>query len=166
MSEPSTCLECGRPLIGGRCPDCDAQGLFQFVHREIVVLVALGAITLAVFVMTRAAALSSERIRMRDAAEWYAIGTAHLQSGETASAIQAFRRATSAARDNRTYRTGLADPLAAAHEHDAARQAPRGKRRVTGGDSPAPRPFPALGARRSGRWCRRAAFCGRRSPDT
>src|SRR2546426_10555303 len=122
MSEPSTCLECGRPLIGGRCPDCDAQGLFQFVHREIVVLVALGATTLAVFVMTRAAALSSERIRMRDAAEWYAIGTAHLQSGETASAIQAFRRATSAARDNRTYRTGLADALAAAHEHDAARQ--------------------------------------------
>ena len=127
----NSCSRCGAPLVDGRCRACDRTADSRFVHREIVVLVALCVLVVVGFVLTRAAARANRALRLRDAVAWYEAGEHHLAAGQTESAIRALRRATAINRDNRTYRLALAAALAADRQDDAATQVLLGVRELT-----------------------------------
>jgi len=96
----------------------DAQ--FRFVHREIVLVTLLVAIASAAFVVTRAVAAGNQRLRLADAAAWYARGEDELSSGHLDAAIDALRRATARNPQSRAYQLGLAKALAAGGQQEAA----------------------------------------------
>ena len=130
MEDPGACPDCGLPLIEGRCTACGQHALFRFVHREIAVLTIIIAITAGMFVVTRSVAHAHHALRQGDAAAWYRIGRARLESGHAREAAAALRKAASIDRNNRGYRFSLATALAAAGDHDAARQVLLGLRQV------------------------------------
>lgn len=109
---PARCSDCGTPLIAGRCLSCDARRWFSFVHRELVLLSVLVAITVAAFVGTRAMARSNETLRRRQAAAWFdaAQRASHRERPETV--VAELRRAVLKDPGNRRYRLALADALA------------------------------------------------------
>lgn len=124
--EPSTapgrCLGCGTVLTGGGCPTCADNGLYRFVHREILLLLALGAIAGTLFLLTRAAAAANRGMRVREAAVWFDLGQRQLQARRLEEAVTSLRRATAIDRDNGGYRLRLAEALAASGHDGAARQ--------------------------------------------
>jgi Flp pilus assembly protein TadD len=109
------------------------RGLLLFVHREVVLLTALVAITVAAFFVTRAVAAGTARLRLSDAAEWYEVGQRQLREGHAGEAIASLRHATRRDPDNIEYVRALAHALIADHQDDAARQVLRaaGRRRVS-----------------------------------
>jgi hypothetical protein len=118
----SECPQCGQARVNGTCPACDDPALYRFVHREIVLLLVLSSIALIVFILTRRAAAAHESLRRREAAAWFALGQAKLDSMRWPEAVSAFQHASTASRDNATYRLALARALTANHQEDAARQ--------------------------------------------
>ena len=130
-TKTNSCARCGGPLAGGHCQACDRTSESTFVHREIVVLVALCALVVVGFVLTRVAAAANRAHRLRDAATWYHTGEQRLASGQTELAVQALRRATAINRDSRPYRLALAGALAAGGQDDGARQVLVGVREST-----------------------------------
>ncbi len=92
------------------------------MHRELVLLLVLGAIVILGFLLTRAAAGANRAQRLRDAAAWYDGSERDLAAGRTEPAINALRRATALDRDHRAYGLALARALAASQQDDSARQ--------------------------------------------
>jgi Tfp pilus assembly protein PilF len=83
----------------------------QRVRREGFKLTALVAVTVVAFFGTRAAAERMRAESLKDAAEWNRRGADALASGDTASAVDDFRRAARHDRTNRAYALALADAL-------------------------------------------------------
>ena len=94
---------------------------FRFIHRDIVILLALCVIAVLGFLVTRDAAASNEEIFLADAAAWYETGLEALDAGRTAEAVEALRRAAFINDENRAYRLALARALAADGQDDLAR---------------------------------------------
>jgi tetratricopeptide (TPR) repeat protein len=109
-------------LTGGGCPACADNRLYRFVHREILLLLVLGAIAGALFLLTRAAAAANRGMRVREAAVWFDLGQRQLQTRRLEEAVTSLRRATTIDRKNRGYRLRLAEALAASGQDGAARQ--------------------------------------------
>ena len=107
--------------MSGPAPS-DTRHEARFVHREVVVLVAVCAIAVLAFVGTRAAAAANRAQRVRDAATWYATGSRELAAGHPAQAVSAFRHAAAIDRESRDYRLALAGALGANHQDEEARQ--------------------------------------------
>jgi tetratricopeptide (TPR) repeat protein len=82
-----------------------------FLHRELLIVVALIAIGIASFVATRAFAASNARARAADALTWLQRGRAALGRGDVDGAVPMLRRATRMNRDDRTAATLLAASL-------------------------------------------------------
>jgi Flp pilus assembly protein TadD len=95
----------------------------SLIHREIVQLAVLIAVAAGAFFLTRAIAASNREMTLRDAAEWYQRGQRQLDAGETAAAVDSFRRATLKNRYDKHYVLALANALARTRQHDAARSA-------------------------------------------
>jgi tetratricopeptide (TPR) repeat protein len=114
------CTTCGDPLLAGRCLRCDTRRLATFVHREVVLLVVLTAITVGAFFLTRAAAISNEALGRRDAAAWFERAERARAAGSAEDALAALRRAVMKDPDNREYRLALAGELAAGEQLDEA----------------------------------------------
>jgi tetratricopeptide (TPR) repeat protein len=95
----------------------------SLIHREIIQLAALIAVAVGAFFLTRAIAASNREMTLRDAAEWYQRGQRQLDNGETAVAVDSFRRATLKNRDDKQYVLALANALARTHQYEAARSA-------------------------------------------
>ena len=112
------CTTCGDPLMAGRCLRCDTRRLSSFVHRELVLLAVLSAVTVAAFFLTRAAAVSNEALGRQDAAAWFERAERAGESPE--AALTALRRAVAKDPDNREYRLALAGELAAGGQLDEA----------------------------------------------
>ena len=122
MGTTNTCEHCGGPLLNGSCSACDSQLLYRFVHRELLVLALLSGVAVVAFIGTRAAAAANRNLREYNASLWYAQGQKALAAGATTDAVTSFQRASTADRENREYRLGLARALTQNHQVDAARQ--------------------------------------------
>src|SRR6185295_12864641 len=94
-----------------------------FIHQEIVKLSLLVVLAIVAFFVTRAIAENNRTTMRRDAAEWYGRGQRALSSGDAASAVDAFRRASVMKRGDRQYELALARSLVATQQIDAARSA-------------------------------------------
>lgn len=114
------CATCGDPLMAGRCLRCDTRRLSRFVHRELILLAVLSAITFAAFFVTRAAAVSNEALGRQDAAAWFERAEHQRVGGSREAALMALRRAVTRDPDNRKYRLALAGELAAGGQLDEA----------------------------------------------
>jgi len=120
VDETFNCASCGGPLIAGRCLACDARRLSRFVHREVILLLVLGGITLAAFYATRAIAQGNETLRHRQAAAWYEASQSASVDGE--KAVAALRRAVLKDPAKKRYRLALAEALMANRQDSDARQ--------------------------------------------
>lgn len=96
------------------------SGVRRLVDREITILVALIAVTIAVFFATRRFAAANELMRRQDAEAWHAIGDDALRRGDLDAAVRAFRRATAKNPDDVSFRRALATALMTMHEDDEA----------------------------------------------
>jgi len=114
------CTTCGDPLMAGRCLRCDTRRLSRFVHRELILLTVLSAVTVAAFFITRAAAVSNEALGRQDAAAWFERAERQRVGGSREAALMALRRAVARDPDNREYRLALAGELAAGGQLDEA----------------------------------------------
>lgn len=92
------------------------------VHRELVLLIVLVAITAAAFVGTRAAASANRGRRFADAAAWYAQGEADFLSGRIDAAVAALKRAVTLDAGRLEYQLTLARLLAARGDRERARE--------------------------------------------
>jgi tetratricopeptide (TPR) repeat protein len=101
---------------------CSNPVLFRFVHREIAVLGILVAAAIGTFLATRTIATVHHDYRRRDAAAWFRSGSALLDAGKAADAVEALQRAATIDRENSAYRLTLAGALLAAGQLDAARR--------------------------------------------
>jgi tetratricopeptide (TPR) repeat protein len=101
---------------------CNTWLLSRFVHREIVVLTVLVAITVGAFFGTRAVARRSEALRERQAAAWFDTAQRASRDGPGEAVVRGLRRAVSKDPDNRPYRLALADALGATGLDDEARR--------------------------------------------
>jgi Tfp pilus assembly protein PilF len=122
MASSDTCKMCGGPLTAGRCLRCESQWQYRYVHREIVILAVLMAVTVATFVVTRRFASSNETLRLQDGRAWYTQGQRALEGAHVETALVALRRAVAKDPNDVTYRLALAHALIAAHEDETARQ--------------------------------------------
>ena len=93
----------------------------RVLNNEILLLVALSVVAFGVFVFTRRMALKVDRLDARIATIWYDRGVEAMSSGDTAEAIQSFRKATAEIGDNEKYMLALANSLAA-EDHNAEAQ--------------------------------------------
>ncbi len=96
--------------------------LSRIVHREVVLLVVLSALSGAVFLLTQAAAGASRAQKELDASVWYERGRAALANKATPEAVDALRRAVVRQPDDWEYARTLAEAFAADGRIDAARQ--------------------------------------------
>jgi Flp pilus assembly protein TadD len=87
-------------------------------NKEILLLIGLSLLAFGAFIFTRRMATLEQHLEARIAAFWYERGTQYMQAGNTAQAIQAFRKATADLSDSEKYTLALSDALAAAN-HDA-----------------------------------------------
>lgn len=78
------------PTKGADSEKAAAEGS---VHRELVLLIVLVAITAGAFLGTRAAAAVNRGRKLADAAAWYAQGEADRLAGRIDAAVTALRRA-------------------------------------------------------------------------
>ena len=104
------CTRCGKSLTGGHCPQCDDWRV-RFVHREVVLLSVLIAVTVAVYGFTRAAEESNSSLQRADAVVLFQQAQEAEQRGDLDAAIPLFRRAVTHSPDERLYRLSLADAL-------------------------------------------------------
>jgi tetratricopeptide (TPR) repeat protein len=91
------------------------------VHRELMLLIVLVAITAAAFWGTRSAASANRGRRFADAAAWYAQGEADRLSGRIDAAVAALRRAATMDPGRLEYQLTLARALAASGDRERAR---------------------------------------------
>jgi Tfp pilus assembly protein PilF len=124
------------------------SGRLRLVHREIVVLVSLAAVSVVAFVLTRDFARANDRLRRQDAAAWYEVGQRSLAAGRPAEALTALRRAVGKDQANTRYQVALAAALSTTHEDDAARQVLVGLRDVSPEDADVNTELARLEARR------------------
>lgn len=102
----------------------DAEALpARRIHREILQLISLVLIALIAFGATRAVAAHARRVAIADGASWYERGQRSLAAGDASAAIDAFRRATTRNRGQRTYALALARALEYAGDTSAAERA-------------------------------------------
>jgi Tfp pilus assembly protein PilF len=102
-------------------PTLDSQRR-HFVHRELVLLLVLIAVTVLMFFVTRAFAVSNRALRTADARAWYGRGEAALRDQKLDAAREAFQRASAKNPDESRYRLSLASVLEQEHHEEAARQ--------------------------------------------
>lgn len=107
-------------MVEARDSAADTERRSALVHREIFQLIALIALAIAAFLVTRAIAISNREMTFRDAAEWFRRGQQAMQTGDVDEAIDSFRRANVRDRDNRRYVLTLAEALARNQDNEAA----------------------------------------------
>lgn len=106
-----------------------AQG--RVLHREVIGLTVLVVICVLGLVLTRAAAASNRKMRLDDAARWYARAAERVAAGRPGDGVPLLRRAVAIDRDNVRYRLALASALAAGRQDEPARQVLVGLRQLT-----------------------------------
>ena len=82
---------------------------------------ALMALAIAAFVVTRAIAISNREMTLRDAAEWFRRGQLAMETGHPDEAIDSLRRANVRDRGDKRYVLTLAQALALKHDQEGAR---------------------------------------------
>jgi len=113
------CKRCGGPSVDGHCPECDDWRV-RFVHREVVLLSVLIALTVVVYGLTQAAASSNRDMHRADAVVRFQQGEEAQRLGDLDSAIAWFREAVADSPDDRGYRLTLAAALASGQLDDEA----------------------------------------------
>ena len=104
---------------GDAAADTDLRS--ALVHREIFQLLAVIALAVAAFLVTRGIARSNREMTLRDAEEWFRRGQQARQMGHLGEAVDDLRRAAVRNRGDKRYLFALADALAVAHDQDGAR---------------------------------------------
>jgi thioredoxin-like negative regulator of GroEL len=99
----------------------DTEQRSALVHRETFQLIALIALAIAAFLVTRAIAISNREMTLRDAAEWFRRGQLAMETGHIDEAIDSLRRATVRDRNDKRYVLTLAQALALKHDQEGAR---------------------------------------------
>jgi tetratricopeptide (TPR) repeat protein len=94
----------------------------RVLNNEIVLLVTLSVVAFGVFVFTRHMAAKDARLEARIAAVWYERGVEAIRSGDTAKAVESFRKATAQIGDSQKYMLALANALAAENNDAEAQQ--------------------------------------------
>jgi tetratricopeptide (TPR) repeat protein len=113
------CKRCGGSSVDGHCPECDDWRV-RFVHREVVLLSVLIALTVVVYGLTQAAASSNRDMHRADAVVRFQQGEEAQRLGDLGSAITWFREAVADSPDDRGYRLTLAAALASGQLDDEA----------------------------------------------
>jgi tetratricopeptide (TPR) repeat protein len=109
----------GATSAGGVLPLSERP--FRFIHRDLVILLALCALAVVAFLVTRDAAASNDELFLTDAATWYRTGLEDLKAGRTADAVEALRRAAFVNDADPAYHLAHARALAADGQDDLAR---------------------------------------------
>jgi tetratricopeptide (TPR) repeat protein len=97
--------------------------VFRIVQREILLLIVLGGLLIALFLLTRSMAERNRSMNIETAATWYRLGQEQMNNGDAKAAIESFRNAATNDHDNAQYTLVLATALGAADHTDEARQA-------------------------------------------
>jgi tetratricopeptide (TPR) repeat protein len=99
---------------------CDSRRWSWFIHRELVLLAVLVAVTLTAFFVTRAVASGNSALRRTQAAAWFDLAERASQNQDRQAAVLGLRRAVSKDPENTRYRLALAATLASNHLDDEA----------------------------------------------
>ncbi len=94
----------------------------RVLNNEIFLLVVLSVVAFAVFVFTKRMASKEQVLDAKVAAIWYERGVESMRSGDTAKAIESFRKATAEIGDSQKYMLALANALAAENHASEAQQ--------------------------------------------
>jgi tetratricopeptide (TPR) repeat protein len=121
LEDSPRCPTCHESLSSCNCPVCDAAAAQRLAQRQLLILAALVATCVVLFLFTREAAARLERTRIQTAATWYARGQAALAAGDEDGAMAAFRAAMTNDPGSLPYSLALADALTAGARHDQAR---------------------------------------------
>ena len=108
-------------MVEARGSTADTEQRSALVHRESFQLIALIALAVAAFLVTRAIASSNREMTLRDAAEWFRRGQQAMETGHVDEAIDSLRRATVRDRGDKRYVLTLAQALALKHDQEGAR---------------------------------------------
>lgn len=100
----------------------DKAAAERSVHRELVLLILLVAITAGAFLGTRAAASANHGRKLADAAAWYEQGEADRRDGRIDAAVTALRRSATLDPGRLEYQLMLARALASRGDREQARE--------------------------------------------
>lgn len=95
----------------------------RILRRDMLLLSALAACAVGLFLVTKTVAAREETMESRVAATWYQDGVRKFRTGAVEKSIESFRKATGIDRENRTYVLALADALAAGNHNLEAQEA-------------------------------------------
>lgn len=113
------CARCGEAHAAGPCAGDSL--LAAFVHRELIVLVALIVFAAATFLATRHLAQAHRVLQRQDAERLYQRGRSALARNRPAEAVDRLRRAAAMDTDTQAYALALADAFSGDGDVDAAR---------------------------------------------
>jgi tetratricopeptide (TPR) repeat protein len=105
-----------------RGPRGEKAAAERSVHRELVLLTVLVAMTAAAFLGTRAAAAANRKRKLADAAAWYTEGEGDRRAGRLDAAIVALSRAATMDPGRLEYQLTVANALAVRGDRDRARE--------------------------------------------
>lgn len=117
--ELAKCPECEGPLVDGECLRCRG-GSASAVRRWQTAIVLFVALAIAGFSFTRLAVNNLEAKKAELGATWFERGTAALQRGASAEAVDDFENALVYGPDNEQYRLRLVEALLVSGRTDEA----------------------------------------------
>ena len=115
MDSFPVCERCGEsiPPEEPDCPFCSGRKRYPFLHREPILIVAVIALAIGLWIVTHGVTAAYERRQEQLAVQWSERGVAELRQSQWRLAIAHLRTALAYAHDNSTVRLRLAQALAA-----------------------------------------------------
>ena len=116
MAEDQVCVRCGEPISSDEadCPYCGGRKSYPFLHREPVLIAAIVALAIVLWLITHGVTQAYAHREDHLARTWYAAGDAALHDSRITESISDLRTALAYSRADPNIRLRLAEALAAA----------------------------------------------------
>ncbi len=116
MVEDRVCVRCGESISSDEadCPYCAGRKTYPFLHREPVLIAAIVALAVALWLVTHGVSQAYAHREDHLARTWYAAGDAALRNGSVDESISDLRTALAYSHSDPKVRLRLAEALAAA----------------------------------------------------
>lgn len=116
MAEDRVCPRCAEPIpaADADCPYCGGRKAYPLLHRESVLIAAILALALVLWLVTHGVTQAYAHREDHLARSWYASGDTALRTGRVEESISDLRTALAYAHDDTKVRLRLAEALATA----------------------------------------------------
>lgn len=116
MAEDRVCNRCAETIAADEeeCPYCDGRKRYPFLHREPVLIAAILALAVVLWLVSHGVTQAYAHREDHLARTWYAAGDAALRQGRINESISDLRTALAYAHDDTKVRLRLAEALAVA----------------------------------------------------